>query len=80
MGRQPDRLMELQEDLRATADDIAADAERVHEIEIEKTELPADHPRTAALAEETESLIEEMARKARIQTSLIDAAQGEATS
>jgi len=78
MGREHEPLSDIQEDLKATAEDIAADAERVRAIEATKAELPADDPRAADLAQQSESLIEKMARKARIETALIDEAAGEA--
>ena len=39
-------MPDLEDDLRATADDIAADAARLTEIEEEKTRLDADDPTT----------------------------------
>lgn len=78
MDRERERMSELEEDLKATARDIAADAEQVQAIETEKSDLSAEDPRAAELAEESESLIERMAHKARIETALIDEAAGEA--
>jgi polyhydroxyalkanoate synthesis regulator phasin len=78
MDTKPDRLTDINDDLKATADDLAADAARVAEIERQKAALEADHPMTAKLAEETEVLIDEMAEKAKIQSALIEKAQGTA--
>ncbi len=77
MGTESDRLAKIEEDLKATADDLAADAARIREIETRKTELPASAPETAALAEEGETLIEQMADKAKVQSALVEQAQAE---
>jgi hypothetical protein len=76
MDTESDRLTDLHDDLKATADDLAADAERVQQIEGEKSDLPIDHPKTAKLAEETDALIEGMTEKAKVQNALIEEAQG----
>jgi hypothetical protein len=75
MGTESSRMTELQDDLRATAEDMAADAERVREIETEKSDLPVDHPRTARLSVESEALTAQMAEKAKAQMALVEKAQ-----
>ena len=79
-----ERLSDLEEDIRATADDIASDAARIIEAEEEKVELPADDPRRAALAREVETLTAGQAAKARVESGLVDqaaaAAKGDARS
>ena len=77
MGRESDELTELQNDIKATAEDIAADAERVKAIEVEKRSLPADHPRMTDLADQAESLAESMVDKVRVQSALVDQAAAE---
>lgn len=75
MGIERDRLTELHEDLRSTAEDLAADAARVRQIETEKAGLHPTDPKVAKLAEESEELTAQMADKAKIQSALIEEAQ-----
>jgi hypothetical protein len=49
-------MAELEDDLRATAESIAADAERLAAIEEEKRVLEADDPRMIELSTESERL------------------------
>jgi hypothetical protein len=60
-----------QDDVRATADSLVADADRLDEVEAAKGELDVEDPRVPQLAEEATSLTREMAIKARIQERLI---------
>ena len=69
-----EHLSELEQDIRATADDISADAERVIRLEGEKKELDAEDPRRAEVAREIESLTAKQARSARVETTLVDEA------
>jgi hypothetical protein len=64
-----------QDDVRATADSLVADADRLDEVEAKKAELDVDDPRLPALAEEATKLTERMAAKARIQERLIKDSQ-----
>jgi hypothetical protein len=64
-----------QDDVRATADSLVADADRLDEVEATKAELDVDDPRLPALAEEATKLTERMAAKARIQERLIKDSQ-----
>jgi hypothetical protein len=74
----PDELTELEADIKATAEDIATDAERVLQIESEKVRLRPDDPRLVELARESESLTAKMAVKAKAETALVDASAQEA--
>jgi hypothetical protein len=62
------------DDVRATADDLAADADRLKAIEQRKATLDADDPTLVELSDEAERLTEDMAAKARIQSQLVDEA------
>ena len=59
-------------DLRATADDLAADAERLGEIEQLKGTMAPDDPALVPLAEEAEHLSRQMAAKASAQRELAE--------
>ena len=76
MDPESDGLTKLEQDLRATTEDLAADAARVKEIERRKGDLPADHPLTMELSEESEALTARMAEKAKVETALVEKAQG----
>ena len=65
-------VSDLDDDVRATAESIATDADRLKQIERTKALLPADDPRVAELAREAEVLIDEMAAKASEQSLLVD--------
>ncbi|HEY7600471.1 MAG TPA: hypothetical protein VH741_11135 [Candidatus Limnocylindrales bacterium] len=66
-----------QADLRATAEDMIDDSQRVEELERRKLGLDAADPRFAALAHEIEDLVARMARKAKVQSEIAaDAAEG----
>ena len=65
-------VSEDSEDLRATAEDLIEDSERVHEIEQEKLELPADDPRMVGLARESERIVRRMVPKAAVETELAE--------
>jgi hypothetical protein len=51
--------------VRATGEDLIADAQRLTEVEEQKRDLPADDPRLPELAVESEGLTASMAVKAR---------------
>jgi hypothetical protein len=78
MDREPDDMSELRDDLRATAEDLAADADRVGQIEREKKQLPPGHPKGIKLARESERVTAEMAEKAKIETALMEQREPEA--
>jgi hypothetical protein len=60
------------DDLRATADDLAADAGRLREIELRKASMAPDDPGLLELAAEAERLSKAMASKASVQRELAE--------
>lgn len=68
-------MSELKGDLRATAEDIAADAARLQAIEEEKVRLEPSDPRVAQLSAESERLARRLVPKTAAQRELADAAQ-----
>ena len=60
------------DDLRATADDLAADADRLKQIEQKKAALEHGDPELVELSDEAERLTEDMAAKAKIQSQLAE--------
>jgi hypothetical protein len=58
------------EDIRATAEDLIADAERLKQIERTKLELKPGDPRLARLAEEASMIIAQMQTKGQAQKQL----------
>jgi hypothetical protein len=56
-------MSELHEDLRATADAIAGDAERLAAIEEEKAELADDDPKFVALSLEAQRIARSLVPK-----------------
>jgi hypothetical protein len=78
MDTERDELSELQSDVSATADSVAADAARLATIEAAKAALPLDDPELAVLADEAERLTLNMARKAKVEAALIHEAQSRA--
>jgi hypothetical protein len=63
-------VSELENDLRATAEDIAADATRLAEIEDEKAGLEADDPRLVELSAEGEELARRLVPKTAAESEL----------
>lgn len=61
-----------QEDLRATAEAIAADAERLRVIEDEKAGLAIDDPRMVELSDEAASIAEALLPKTAAQSELAE--------
>ena len=68
-------MPDLDDDLHATAEDIAADAARIQAIEEEKSSLPADDPRMVALSAQSERLARRLVPKTVAESALVDAAQ-----
>jgi hypothetical protein len=62
---------ELQSDIQATAEDIAADSEILQTIETEKANLEATDPRMVELAEHAEQLARDIAAKTVAETELV---------
>lgn len=56
-------MSDREHDLRATTEDIAADAARLKEIEEEKGRLGPDDPRVLALAKEGEAIARRLVPK-----------------
>ena len=56
-------MAELHDDLRATADSIAGDAERLAAIEEEKATLADDHPRLVELSLEAAHIARQLIPK-----------------
>jgi len=64
---------EVRDDLRATAENIVDDAERLKEIELRKLNLGPGHDEEANdLADQAERLSEDIAEKARAERDLAD--------
>jgi hypothetical protein len=70
-----DRMSDLHDDLRATADSIAADAERLAAIEIEKEGLDANDPRMVELSAESQQLARRLIPKTTAELELATEAQ-----
>ena len=68
-------MSEREDDLKATAEAMIDDSQRVEDLEKEKLALEADDPRYARLAREIEDLVARMAAKARAQTRLAEDAR-----
>jgi hypothetical protein len=56
-------MSDLDHDLRATTEDIAADAARLKQIEEEKGRLRPDDPRVLALSQEGEAIARRLVPK-----------------
>jgi hypothetical protein len=67
-------MSELDNDLRATAEDIATDAARLSRIEGEKAGLEADDPRMVELSAEGEQLARRILPKSVAERELADLA------
>jgi len=68
-------MPDLEDDLRTTADDIAADAARLAEIEEAKVDLDADDPRVVALSAESHRLAAKLVPKTEVELDLAIEAQ-----
>ena len=68
-------MSELEEDLHATAESIAADAERLAAIEEEKRVLKPDDPRMIELSTESERLAGGLVPKTGAETQLAEQAK-----
>lgn len=71
------RQRDARTDLKATSEDLAADARRVETIEELKAVLDADDPRMEPLARESEAITSDMAAKAEMETHLVREAEVE---
>ena len=63
-------VSELENDLRATGEDIAADAARLAAIEDEKASLEADDPRLLELSAEGEAIARRLVPKTAAESEL----------
>jgi len=63
-------VTEAGDDLRATSEDVAADAERLRLIEERKQTLPADDPELIELSEEAERIARRLVPKTVAQREL----------
>ena len=61
---------DVAEDLRATTESIAHDAQRLRDLELEKASLQVDDPRLQDLSEEGRRLGERLARSTRAEEQL----------
>ena len=77
MDRERGELSDLASDIRVTAQDVAADAGRIAEIETTKAALPATDPRLPELAEESEALAAKVALTTKMETALVREVQSE---
>jgi hypothetical protein len=68
---------DLAEDLRATTESIAHDAQRLRELELEKASLDLDDPRLQELSEEGRRLGERLAHSTRAEEQLVHLAADE---
>ena len=68
-------MPDLEDDLRAAADDIAADAARLAAIEQEKAGLDAEDPRLVALSAESNRLAMKLVPKTEAELDLAIEAQ-----
>jgi guanyl-specific ribonuclease Sa len=64
-------VSDSEDDLRAVAESIAKDADRLKDVEQAKTELAVDDPALLDLAEEGAQLIDEIAAKGPLQEALV---------
>jgi len=67
-------MSDLEGDLRATAEDIAADAARLKEIEEEKSRLAPSDPRVKTLSEESEAIARRLVPKTVAEREISDIA------
>lgn len=67
-------MSDLENDLRATAEDIAADAARLTAIEDEKARLGTDDPRLVELSAESEAIARRLVPKTVAERELADEA------
>lgn len=64
-------MNERDEALRATTDDLIADAEQLKRIEATKASMEPDDPRQDALAEDAQALVREMVPKTTVQREIV---------
>jgi hypothetical protein len=67
---------DIESDIHATAEDIAADSEVLKDIETEKATIDARDPRALELASQAEGLAHGIAAKATAERELVSEANG----
>ena len=67
-------MSDLEHDLRATTEDIAAEAARLKQIEDEKSRLAPDDPRLLSLSEESEEIARRLVPKTVAEREMADEA------
>ncbi len=67
-------MTDTRDDLRATAESIAADAERLADVEQAAADAAEDAPKLVELNAESEQLIGDIATKGAIQSELVEKA------
>ncbi len=65
-------MADSDDDLRATAEDIAADATRLAEIENQKASLETDDPKLKDLSAESEELAKGLVPKTAAESALVE--------
>ena len=65
-------MSDIEGDIRATAEDLGADAQRVQEIEEAKGHLEVDDPRMVELSAESERIARRMVPKTVAERELVD--------
>lgn len=67
-------MSETEDDLRAVAESLAADAERLKTVEETKAALPIGDPELAELTKESAEIIDEISAKGAHQEALVEEA------
>ena len=70
-------MSETEDDLRTTAQSIAADAEQLKQVEEAKAELAGDDPKLSDLTEKAERIIDRISSKGALQSALTEELQPE---
>ena len=70
-------MSETEDDLRTTAQSIAADAEQLKQVEEAKTELAGDDPMLSDLTTKAQRIIDEISSKGALQSALAEELQPE---
>ena len=64
-------MPDMQDELRATTDDIKSDAEELRSLELAKASLEPDDPRQDALAARVVDLVRDLGPKAEAQREIV---------
>ena len=70
-------MSETEDDLRTTAQSIAADAEQLKQVEEAKTKLAGDDPRLSDLTTKAGRIIDDISAKGALQSELVEELQPE---